>query len=181
MHGLVGILLAVPLAVWAVTGLSFTFPQQFRSVIGAVSPLTVRRAPVSSTSAAGPVLSVGEIVEQARRHAPGQYLARVIAPATERGAFQVWLSERSPTPIGVELPSIALDPRSGDLLADTRAGPRSTGDAILAWMVPLHVGMFGGTTVKLLWVAFGLAPPLLFMTGLILWWFRVARRRCATS
>ena len=180
LHGILGIVVAAPLAVWAVTGLSFTFPQPFRSVVAAVSPLTVRRAPVSITSAAGPVLSVGEIVEQAQRHAPGQYVARVIAPATERAAFQVWLSDRRPTPIGVELASIALDPRTGELLADTRLTPRSIGDTILVWMVPLHVGLFAGTAAKILWFVLGLAPPLLFLTGLIMWWFRVARRRFAS-
>lgn len=37
----------------------------------------------------------------------------------------------------------------------------------------IHVGNFGGWPVKALWVVLGLAPPVLFVTGLIMWWFRV--------
>jgi uncharacterized iron-regulated membrane protein len=37
----------------------------------------------------------------------------------------------------------------------------------------IHVGNFGGWPVKLLWVVLGLAPPVLFVTGFMMWWFRV--------
>jgi uncharacterized iron-regulated membrane protein len=37
----------------------------------------------------------------------------------------------------------------------------------------IHVGDFGGWPVKALWVVLGLAPPVLFVTGFIMWWFRV--------
>lgn len=39
----------------------------------------------------------------------------------------------------------------------------------------VHVGNFAGWPVKALWVILGLAPPLLFVTGFILWWDRVLR------
>lgn len=38
---------------------------------------------------------------------------------------------------------------------------------------PLHVGDFGGWPVKVLWVLLGLAPPVLFVSGFIMWWYRV--------
>jgi uncharacterized iron-regulated membrane protein len=37
----------------------------------------------------------------------------------------------------------------------------------------IHVGDFGGWPVKALWVALGLVPPALFVTGSIMWWHRV--------
>jgi uncharacterized iron-regulated membrane protein len=53
----------------------------------------------------------------------------------------------------------------------------SLGDAVISWMVPLHFGTFGGWPVKVLWSVFGLAPSLLFLTGFLMWWRRVVRRR----
>jgi len=38
-----------------------------------------------------------------------------------------------------------------------------------------HVGNFGGWPVKILWLVLGLAPPVLFITGFIMWWQRVLR------
>jgi uncharacterized iron-regulated membrane protein len=39
----------------------------------------------------------------------------------------------------------------------------------------VHVGNFGGWPVKVIWVVLGLAPPVLFITGFIMWWHRVLR------
>lgn len=37
----------------------------------------------------------------------------------------------------------------------------------------VHVGDFAGWPVKALWLALGIAPPILFVTGFIMWWYRV--------
>ena len=49
------------------------------------------------------------------------------------------------------------------------------GEAVLSWLAKLHFGRFGGWSTKLLWVIVGLAPPLMFVTGLVMWWNRVVR------
>jgi uncharacterized iron-regulated membrane protein len=49
---------------------------------------------------------------------------------------------------------------------------RSTGDKILGALYAAHFGNFGGWPVKALWVVLGLAPSLLFVTGVIMWWNR---------
>jgi uncharacterized iron-regulated membrane protein len=43
----------------------------------------------------------------------------------------------------------------------------------------LHVGNFGGWPVKALWVILGLAPALLTVTGVLMWWNRVLSPRLA--
>ena len=47
----------------------------------------------------------------------------------------------------------------------------------MAWVGPLHVGNFGGIGIRIAWLVLGLAPPLLFVTGFIMWWTRVVRTR----
>lgn len=50
---------------------------------------------------------------------------------------------------------------------------RSPGDQFIRWLYYLHFGNFAGNKTKALWVALGLLPSLLFVTGTIMWWNRV--------
>lgn len=56
--------------------------------------------------------------------------------------------------------------------------PRTV-DMILYWVARVHFGRFGGTLTKVSWFAIGLLPPVLFVTGAIMWWNRVVRPRMA--
>jgi uncharacterized iron-regulated membrane protein len=49
----------------------------------------------------------------------------------------------------------------------------SFGDQIVRWFSFLHFGNFAGWRVKALWTILGLAPPFLFVTGVLMWWNRV--------
>jgi len=60
-------------------------------------------------------------------------------------------------------------------------------DRIQYWLAYLHFGRLGGrgipgcgrglcdSTTKVIWAAFGLVPPLMFVTGALMWWNRVIR------
>jgi uncharacterized iron-regulated membrane protein len=61
-----------------------------------------------------------------------------------------------------------------DLTDDQRPG-----DWLVRGLVNLHFGRSFGMGVKVAWVAFGLVPAVLFITGGITWWVRVVRRRRA--
>jgi uncharacterized iron-regulated membrane protein len=50
---------------------------------------------------------------------------------------------------------------------------RSAGDNFIRWIYYLHFGNFAGPKTKALWVALGLLPVFLFVTGAIMWWNRV--------
>jgi uncharacterized iron-regulated membrane protein len=59
---------------------------------------------------------------------------------------------------------------------DTDLTPR-TGDLVLEWLAKLHFGRFAGRVVKAVWTVLGLVPSILFVTGALMWWNRVLRRR----
>lgn len=180
-HRAMGIWSVAFLALFALTGLSLVFPAPFRNAVNAISPITGTRAPSSSPAAADAVPPTwASLIARARQERPGQHVARVIAPANDRAAFLVQFSSRSPTPAGSDLSSVYFDQYSGAIL--TAAQPtRTAGDLVVAWTVPLHVGAFGGEPLRWIWFAFGLAPPLLFATGMTMWWTRVVRPRLAGS
>jgi hypothetical protein len=39
-------------------------------------------------------------------------------------------------------------------------------------LYPLHFGTFGGNVTRILWIIVGLAPAVLYVTGLLMWWNR---------
>jgi uncharacterized iron-regulated membrane protein len=55
------------------------------------------------------------------------------------------------------------------------------GDVFLEWLARLHFGRWRdpayGPWLKALWAAVGLVPALMFVTGVVMWWNRVVRRR----
>jgi uncharacterized iron-regulated membrane protein len=51
------------------------------------------------------------------------------------------------------------------------------GDVALAWLSRLHFGRWQNDWLKALWALLGLAPVVMFVTGTVIWWNRVVRRR----
>jgi uncharacterized iron-regulated membrane protein len=63
-----------------------------------------------------------------------------------------------------------------------RRPPRgSNGDVFLRWFYYLHFGNFADWQGKAAWVALGLTPPFLFITGAIMWWNRVLSREARAA
>jgi uncharacterized iron-regulated membrane protein len=56
-----------------------------------------------------------------------------------------------------------------------RRRPLTPGAKILQGFSLAHEGTFGGWVVKTIWFVFGLAPVVLMVTSLIMWWNRVLR------
>ena len=55
------------------------------------------------------------------------------------------------------------------------------GDLALAWLSRLHFGRWQRGSLKALWALIGFAPAIMFMTGAIMWWNRVVRKRPARN
>lgn len=180
LHSAVGIWTVALISMWAVTGVYFSFPTTFRSAVNRISPITATRAPQSdpSRSSKSTPLSWRALVDEARRQVPGQYVARVVVPSSETSAFLVMFSRVQPTPAGsANLTSVYLDQYTGVTLTAPTTTQWTIGDLVMAWVAPLHVGNFGGNAVRVVWLVLGLSPPLLFVTGFIMWWTRVVRPR----
>jgi uncharacterized iron-regulated membrane protein len=177
LHRAVGIWTVGFLAMFAITGMAFVFNTAFRAAVTAVSPITISRAPLSGQPIAGqPRPTWAQMLERAQQERPGHHIARVVLPFNDRAAFLIMFSDRSPTPAGSVLSSVHLDQYSGAVLT-TPESTRTVGDRVMASITPLHVGGYGGTPLRLLWFVMGLAPVLLVISGVTMWWWRVIRPR----
>gem|GEM_PF-456210 len=55
------------------------------------------------------------------------------------------------------------------------------GEALLLDLIRLHFGRFRTFELRIVWGVLGLVPAVLFVTGFMLWWRRVVRRRRSPS
>jgi len=62
-----------------------------------------------------------------------------------------------------------LDPPNLESLVPRR------GDIALEWLARLHFGRFAGIKTKWTWAILGVIPPVLFITGAVMWWNRVLK------
>src|SRR6185503_1256798 len=143
LHSATGFWTVAIVLMWAVTGVYFAFPSAFRSAVNRISPITRAQTPQSSPRDGRQPLSWRALVDEAQRHAPGQHVARVVVPSTEKAAFLVQFSPVRPTPLGADLFPVYLDQYSGAVLTPSAPATRTAGDLIMAWVAPLHVGNFG--------------------------------------
>ena len=184
LHSSVGIWMWVLVLVWGISGAYFVFSQEFRAVVDAVSPLTpapqIESNPASNRRLTA--LTIAAFVERAKQQAPGREVVRILLPASLRAPFIVAMTHpglsRAEDDGGV---SFYFDQFSGELLHTWDPRPLTAGDRFMAILAPLHIGMLGGTAVKVVWAIFGLAPALLFVTGSLMWWNRVVSDRWLTA
>jgi uncharacterized iron-regulated membrane protein len=71
---------------------------------------------------------------------------------------------------------VYLDPQTGAVIQIDRLADHPLAARVLAAFATVHYGEFGGVTIKIVWAIVGIAPLLLFLTGLFTWW-RPAKRK----
>jgi uncharacterized iron-regulated membrane protein len=202
LHRLVGVLILLPLSVAAITGVGLAFPQLAGNVVSAVlgpkselfSPKGdkpgERRAAIGEVeggessgkkNAVSPKLaSLDDVVKVAREQVPGATPVRIQAPFGKNGPYVVWM----------HLPGdwrdegdnrVLVDGNSARLLGVQLGCNRSPSSRVLEAATAVHYGQFGGIPTRVFAVLVGLTLPLLYITGMALWWRRVSRWRPKTT
>lgn len=156
LHSVIGFWTFALVFMWAFTGVYLVFPSPFQRAVNHYAPLDYYRLPD----------------------------AELIAPPTpNRTPKPVFaLVDDPPQPLPLP-PTRAAGGKGPDGKGQNGKGRRryvphySAGDKILRWIYYLHFGNFAGNKTKAAWVALGLLPLALFITGFIMWWNRVLRHK----
>lgn len=183
LHSVAGFWFCVPLLVVATTGIYFAFPNTVREIILFVTGGHVSPAPGLTTLSANRKkhLSIDEIAAAASQalpaNAPAGYL---FIPSKADQPYSVTGYYDGSLPYS-QLIQIELDPYTGSVLSRDDTRQQAVGLQIIQYFFTVHFGSFGGTgllkiAVKLLWVAVGLAPAVLAVTGLLMYWNRKLSR-----
>jgi len=170
LHRATGMWLLGFLLLMSMTGAYLCFPKQARALVAAALPTLP--APMRDP---GPVASSPMAPDELARHAqalwPDAKWTRVQIPSSRSGFYDVRLLQRD------ELRADTGDTRvrmsAANQVVDVRNPLRApAGDKLISWLFPLHSGEALGVVGRGAWTVFGLAPLLLFATGLWLWWKR---------
>ncbi len=184
LHAIVGFWVCLPIAVLALTGAYFAFPNVAKALAhqvlsGAPAPGAPRlEGAVATTSAMPPPLEA--IVTAARTALPDGTVSMIQFP-TQPGAPVTVTVRRAgdPRPRGNNM--VYLHPRDGDVLQVVRYDELSAPARVLATIGPLHFGLVGGRVIWWAWFVAGIAPAVLFTTGFLVWVNRVVRRWMART
>jgi uncharacterized iron-regulated membrane protein len=98
-------------------------------------------------------------------------------PAGPRGVYRVSLRV-DPEDNPREGPTLFIDPRTRQVISRIDRSSRGGGDAFLVWQRILHEGSAGGEAGRLVTFLGGLMPPVLMVTGLLIW---IRKRRARRS
>ncbi|RYC66530.1 PepSY-associated TM helix domain-containing protein [Spirosoma sordidisoli] len=67
---------------------------------------------------------------------------------------------------------LTLDGRTGTIKATKFIAQKTVSEKVDSLIFPVHAGMYGHWTIKILYALLGLTPGLLSITGFMLWWRR---------
>ncbi len=134
--------------------------------------------PSSPTPAGDPALSLDELAERARRALPGARL-KELRLATPEGGVVALFEERDARGEIVANPWVRLDRRDGATLAVSDRSAQI--EKLSAFLTSIHRGQVLGGTGQALVFMTGLAPLLLGVSGLLIWWSKGKKSRRAAA
>lgn len=176
VHNSLGIYSAALLALSAFTGASLIFHETYERAIDALTATPPPVPPPTVPPHPGlERLPFEEVWSRAERALPGGSISYISLPRRADAPFVV--RKRLPGefhPNGKSL--VYVDPYTGAVLRtqDARSGPR--GDRIYSALYPLHIGLGFGMATRVLAVFVGLAPAILFVSGILMWRNRRRKR-----
>ncbi len=179
LHVSVGFWTILIASFWALSGVYFGWPRQIFEFVNSLSPVITARPPAISvpieSTAHDPDLRA--LVERASTLDPGTTLGGIAFPYGRRAPLAVVMRRRN-SPGYEYVDTVYFNPYNGEYISTWRYGVnQSFGDSVIWWQVPLHFGTYWGLGIKIVWATAGLAIPLLTITGLLMYWNRVLRRK----
>lgn len=180
LHNALGFWTLAILFVVTFTGVGLVFNQAFQTFVFAKTGTTRRPAP--------------KIVPQGERRSPEALFQTALAavpdgkpifitvPTAPAQPFQAMFQRRGAG--FFPYVTVKIDPYRGEIVDLDDDANATFGRKIMRQVAVLHFGFWGGMTTKVIYVLLGLAPAVLYVTGVYMWWQRTAskrRKRARTS
>jgi len=164
------------LLMWAVTGISFSWPKQYRMSVNALSAVPVNRVPVVKPSRIEVEAQLPKMLATAYATNPGAVMSGVDLRLGPKNPVVVYMTE-GPSGDLLHTNYLYFDPASGDKIGEWQRGhPRNLGEWMMWAVVPWHYGNYWGTAIEIIWAFAGLSLPALAFTGVLMYWNRFLRK-----
>lgn len=178
LHRATGLWLMPFLLFMGVSGAWFCFPEQGRALVGSVLPTLPQGLQRVHTPAAQG-LAQGDpdaLIKLAEAQWPSARWSRLQLPDSSRTYYEVRLLQRGEPRADTGDTRVRLTAQ-GRVIAMRDALHAPTGEALLAWLFPLHSAEALGMPGRVAWTLFGMVPALLLGSSVWLWWRRQRVRR----
>jgi uncharacterized iron-regulated membrane protein len=176
-HHAVGFWGMLGFSLLCITGAWFTWPQFFRNTVAGWGYTVTPPQRIAAQRPAGAErLPISELIAAANAAVPGPPVSRVNISAGVNDPIRLNKAGEG-KPFFRTATVITVNPYTREVLRVDSLDTKASGDRILSWMAPLHIGNFGGMTIKVIWFLLGLTMPALFVSGFIMWWQRVVKNK----
>jgi len=168
LHHRLGFWISIPLAVMALTGISLSFAQQTRALVGAFAPVTPQ-APRQGFGSVlhAPALDAERAIEMASIASGAKRLLSLARPSEQTKAWRVELAKDDGAGV-----TIFVDDATG---AARIAPPPTSGDNLLGTLRRLHGTDQYGLFWRVIACLCGAFPSILLVTGILIWAGRRAK------
>jgi uncharacterized iron-regulated membrane protein len=190
LHKLAGFWSSAMLLILSVTGAYFSFPDQYKAAAAWLTGTEVITDPPKAQSLwAARAIPVEQYIRTAEQAMPGARAIHVGFPQKEGEPVSLRMKEANDWH-RVGLSWVYLEPATGAVLRVDRLRDMPLATKLIRWMTPFHFGRFGErfgagdwlrVVILVLYLIFGLAPPLLLLTGVLMYWNRVLSKKRARA
>jgi len=178
-HKLIGFYSSAMVLLIAVTGMYFSFPGLYKSIIQTVTGASIATSPRAATrwnASSGPTLE--QFVRTALAAQPGTHFVSMSFPKKAGDPFTVRTRETHDWH-RIGLNYVYLEPGTGAVIRSARFSEANLASQVTLLMYPLHFGRFGVRWntiafygVMTVYLIVGLAPVALMITGYLMYWNR---------
>jgi uncharacterized iron-regulated membrane protein len=178
LHKTLGIGGAPILLVVAFTGVYMNLPSLINPLIDLVSKRTEHAEGITSNAAAATApIAAERAIAIARDAFPDATFDHFHPPQAKDGTYEIGLRQPGEPQTSFGATQVIIDQYTGRVLAVRDSRQLTAGDDFVAWQFPLHNGEAFGLAGRLVVFASGIAPAVLYVTGVMLWWRRRRPRR----
>lgn len=176
LHGAVGFWTLAIVFMWGATGAYFIFPGSIQK------PLHLFAVPANSRQShwkpGDRMASIDAGLAAAKHEFPSDKLAYLYMDVFRpSGQVAVFLSPDPSVPLTLREDIVHLDPGTAQVLWTESSERWSPVERLLMAAYSIHFGDFGGLPLKCVWCALGLSLAVLTVTGYLIWWNRVLRKK----
>lgn len=170
IHKVFGIYFLPLLLMTSFSGVTLVFPSQVEAVVGSLFELEPRPALPGSTRGSGTPITPDQAAAIGETVFPGGVLKRIYLPVDNKDSYGLTYRAAGEAWSNYGASIVRIDQYSGEVLMSQNVTEIPLGNKILRWQFPLHNGDALGIVGRWLVLIAGLAPALLFGTGVYLWW-----------
>ena len=168
LHNVSGIVSLAFLTLISATGTAIIFYTPVESALYWLTNEKPQPALTSHPNSSSSRQNLDEILHQVNTVWTEAKTTFISLPLTPEATFKVRKKfPNDPHPNGVS--TIYLDRYSGEILQADSVNSATLANRILNLLYPLHIGSYGGIYLRLVHAIAGLAPIVLFVTGVLMW------------